>query len=229
MQKNLTLTGFMPKQPKRHLRNVASVFLKADDYEYPEAYGKWHEISRTAKGINISFEVPYHIDVLSEIVGTITSKNVKAIWAAIRSEFVDKVGYRGYENILRQISYTLGYNDFDSLFTILYDQKGMGFMGGTGCGTKIHHLTYNKITGVLPGLDPLITEVAQAWFNLMLGSLRYTRNEHKHLRDNLREEELFITFGAHPGCQRTVRFVGAQGYPLVRQDKPITCAKCGKS
>jgi len=52
-------------------------------------------------------------------------------------------------------------------------------MGGTGCGTKVHHLTYNKVMGVKADLDPLVTEVAPGLFNLMLGELRYQRKDTK--------------------------------------------------
>jgi len=91
------------------------------------------------------------------------------------------------------------------------------------------HLTYNKVMGVKADLDPLVTEVAQAWFNLMLGELRYQRKDTKHLRDNIDEADLILTYGATPGCQKTVRYVGAKGFPLRTQGAGhITCAKCSK-
>lgn len=196
-----------------------------DSEGYPRPYGRFTEIGRSDKGMTIEFEAT-RLDVLSDYAGSaITEKNAKAVWAEVRNEFVGKVGFRMYGGILSTILRRLDHG-FSTVYDFLYEQKGLGFMGGTGCGTKVHHLTYDVATGVKDGLDPLVTEVAQAWFNLMMGELKYFRRETKHLRDNIGEAELVLTFNAHPTCQKTVRYVGAKGYPL--RNAKVTCAKCAK-
>lgn len=214
------------------LAKATGKYLHSTDKDgYPFPYGRWTEISRDAKGPVIEFEAD-RLDVLVEVADqAITPKNVKAVWAAIRHEFVDKVGYRMYGAILANVLEALGagYN-FYTVYELLKDQKGLGFMGGTGVGNKIHNITYTKVVGVKSGLDPLVTEVAQAWFNLMLGELKYTRKETKHLRDAVAEDELVLAINAKPECQATVRYVGAKGYPVRQQSKArVTCAKCSEA
>lgn len=213
----MKLKGFLPKERRSHW----------DPLEYPFPYGRWTELSRDENGVHIEFDAE-RLDVLVDCCDAITPKNVKEIWALIRPEFVRKAGWRLYGNIPQACLNAMGQN-FMTVYDFLYDQKGVGFMGGTGCGKKIHHLTYNKVTGVKTGANALITEIAEAWYNLMLGELRYQRKETKHIRDNIAEPDLVLTFGAVPGCQRTVAHHDARGFPLATQSLgKITCAKCAK-
>jgi hypothetical protein len=121
------------------------------------------------------------------------------------------------------------YNSYSSVFNIIKNQKGYGYMGGTGCGKNIHHLTFDKIVGVKEGLPKKVKELAEFWLAGMLQILNEVRKSKKHLRDIIAEKDLYVTLGAKPDCQNTVAHVDTHGFPVKEYTiDNITCKKCLK-
>jgi hypothetical protein len=201
------------------------------------------------KSVTIEFELkpgysPTHVEGIERLAdhpSLVTKDNVLAVWAIIKRAFsVNKVPYRGHGPLLHRMTDALGYFNYESLFEIIYNQEGWGFMGGTGCGTLVHKLKFHKIMGVKPELTKSVTAATKntlgvVWalaslrFNLILGEVKAVRLANKHLRDTVKEEDIFVTLEARPICQATVAYVGAHGYCIRgAQENAITCTKCAK-
>lgn len=157
----------------------------------------------------------------------ITPENIDAVLEIV----IEKVEYffGRYDLALLNTlvkKYNLGWED---IFEIDRNQKGFGFMGGTGCGQNIHHLTYDKVLGVKSGLEPKIEKLATTFFAGLLGERLKLRESKKYLRENIKEEDVYVTINAKPDCQRTVNYTKAHGFPLKgTKAENITCLKCAK-
>lgn len=162
----------------------------------------------------------------------IKTKNADAVWALVKDQFdVNKVPGQYAVLVIYAMLNAKGWNNLYDLFEILENQTGFGWMGGTGCGRLVHDLTFHKVLGVKAehagaGLKWVL---ATLLFSSMLGKVKGVRQEHKHLRDRLKEDEVFVTLAAKPKCQATVHYHGAHGYPLlgIKADE-ISCKKCAK-
>jgi hypothetical protein len=130
------------------------------------------------------------------------------------------IGNRSWElkriiNVIGALLEVYGnYNSYSSVFNIIKNQKGYGYMGGTGCGKNIHHLTFDKIVGVKDNLPIKVKNLAEFWLAGMLQILNEVRKSKKHLRDIIAEKDLYVTLGAKPDCQNTVAHVDAHGFPV---------------
>ncbi len=147
----------------------------------------------------------------------------------------DSFGIWQYQGLMAALAWewcpVRTFDPINHCFDLLGNQKGFGFMGGTGCGRLIHDLTFTKILGPKKGLKGPLAETAVYWFAAMLGTTKHLREETKHLRDAIKEEDLFVTVGAFPGCQRTVKNYHAIGYPVkgIKALEGMTCKKCRKA
>jgi hypothetical protein len=118
---------------------------------------------------------------------------------------------------------------YDSIFNILKNQSGYGYMGGVGCGKNIHKLTFDKIIGVKSGLSKEVNELAEFWLAGMMEQLYEIRKNKKYLREVIEEKDLFVALNAKPDCQETVAHVNSQGFVIKNATKKdITCKKCLK-
>lgn len=161
----------------------------------------------------------------------INKDNVDDIFL-IYKEYIDTRSWRlkNTVNVIGALLEAYGeYNSYSSVFNIIKNQKGYGYMGGTGCGKNIHHLTFDKIVGVKEGLPIKVKKLAEFWLAGMLQILKEVRESKKYLRDIIAEKDLYVTVGARPDCQNTVAHVNAHGFPVKEYTVDnITCKKCLK-
>jgi hypothetical protein len=112
-------------------------------------------------------------------------------------------------------------------YDMLDGQEGWGFMGGTGCGQLVHKLLFTKVLGVNPELTGVRRTLAAMQFNGWLGQVKAIRNESKHLRDAVTEDQLFVTYNAHPICQASVHYHSARGFLVsAATEATCSCSKC---
>ncbi len=156
-----------------------------------------------------------NVDAILELfAGALNEKSVPTRWTLPLVELLLRC--KGWANL---------YDNFD----ILDDQTGFGYMGGTGCGRLIHDLRFSKILGVKPSLKGIRRTLAAMCFNGMLGAVKDIRQENKHLREALTEDQVFVTMNAKPTCQATVAYHNAHGYPVVNGSSvDCSCTKCAK-
>ncbi len=219
--------GALERPEVKHGETVISEIVGESvliSYELKKAsYGEWVD------GINRLYK---HTDGINE-------GNADAVWAIVKSQFnVNKVPNSYYMPIVKRLLYVKGWGDFWDIFTIVEDQSGFGYMGGTGCGSLIHDLRFHKVMGVkeelgasaTPGTqDHLKWVLATLLFSHMLGEVKGIRQGNKRLREAVAEDDIFVTLNARPMCQATVHCHGAHGYP-VRNGKieDTSCTKCAK-
>ena len=182
---------------------------------------------------------PRGLSTLADYPEVITKANAHLIWPLVKRGFpVDKVPYRSHMTVIHKLLDINGWSNLYDIFTIHDNEQGWGFMGGTGCGRLIHHLTFSKVLGVREDVAQDIKKSPKHWvkwhlatvlFTSMLGEVKQVREDRKYLRDAIKEDELFVTLHAKPDCQETVRYVGAQGY-VVRGAglERCSCTKCAK-
>lgn len=114
-------------------------------------------------------------------------------------------------------------------FDMLDNQEAWGFMGGTGCGNLIHRLSFTKVLGVKPSLTGTRRILAAMQFNGWLGQVKAIRDENKHLRDLVTEDQLFVSYNAHPICQSSVNHWSARGFVVgSATESNCSCSKCAK-
>jgi len=209
--------------------------------EYYRPYSGENEISRDDNGSVVEFNIhgenkpmlegAYMPDLFRRFARQLINKeNVDDLFT-IFEQSISHINYITERIELAKVflSFYGEYDSYTAVFEILKDQKGYGYMGGTGCGTKIHHLTFDKIVGVKEGLPKKVERLAEIWLAGMLGIISKIVADKKYLRDAIKEEDLFVTLNAHPDCQNTVRYVEAQGFPIEGVSvENITCKKCLK-
>jgi hypothetical protein len=220
-------------------------------YCYPMCDEK--EIERDETGNIIECEVYMKKNIWSGIEAPDNNKNkmdtnfpslfIDNAYDLINKENVDDIfwiykeyiGNRSWElkrtvNVIGALLNVYGdYNSYSSVFNIIKNQKGYGYMGGTGCGKNVHHLTFDKIVGVKENLPVKVKKLAEFWLAGMLQILNEVRESKKYLRDIISEKYLYVTIGARPDCQNTVAHVNAHGFPVKEYTiDNITCKKCLK-
>jgi hypothetical protein len=122
-----------------------------------------------------------------------------------------------------------GWGNSMDLYDVLFDQEGFGFMGGSGCGRLLHKLHYTKVLSVKPSLKGVRRTLAAMQFNGWLGEVKEIRDDNKHIREALTENDLFVTWSARPICQDSVHHWGARGFLLEGAGPDqCTCTKCAK-
>lgn len=183
------------------------------------------------KHVVVSFEVKKDTTSFGHLTGfpgVITAKNVDAVLELVEHLLdATRVPNKYDLRVVTQLLVMKGWGLVEDNYDVLYDQEGWGYMGGTGCGTLIHKLRFNKILGVLPALTGVQRTLAAMQFNGWLGEVKAIRAERSHLRESVTEDELFVTLGAHPICQNTVAYVGARGFPVkAATEQHCSCTKC---
>ncbi len=226
-------------EPKKIVLNIYHP-KKESKYSVPRyviAHFPEREIGRDANGsiIEVTLDPKDKGIPTNFLASAITLENRDAVVATIlqifennsRAALGKKIG-----GMLRQIIFDwYGYSWYD-VFDIEDSQQGIGFMGGTGVGEKIHRITYSKVTGVRqkPALPEAAEKLANYWLANMTGSIQYLHSETKHMRDHIKAEDLCVVFEAQPDCQKTVAHWTAQGYPIKGADSSrVTCARCKKA
>ncbi len=202
-------------------------------------------VDHEAKNAIVEFGLEGPADTSSLVTRpqAVTEKNVDEIWNIIRIApelSVNRTPSRYTMDLITHLLSAKGWANLYDLFDVLPNQKGFGFMGGTGCGRLVHDLVYDLATGVKPELaaiGKIGSEAHMKWqlatlmYSGMLGHVQQVRQDNKHLRDRLAEREVFVTLRARPTCQQSVAYVTAHGYPLPGGETravDLSCTKCAK-
>jgi hypothetical protein len=207
-------------------------------YYYRPYEGCWEkEISRTEDASVVEFPVKNGVP-LSKLIKKVIEELTPVEWDIVVKRLIYEWSLNGdrhsyavdfnkqeWQSIVLRLWTMKGYN-FDTMFDITYGFKGIGYMGGTGVGTNVHHLTLDIVTGVKVKTEPFKT-LGAIWISARTGELLDVRQKAVHLREQIAEADVYCVLSAHPDCQQTVKYQTALGYPVKSfTAKNITCLNC---